>query len=225
MDKIDYKFEQDPGFIEELENHSEITSKKEIVSLAKTGSRVGLYLLTRNNLEAVYHEALNPLTREEVAIEMLAELLICPILDIRERAFNLLKKIQPSTISDKLSSENVDDGLKGLIIEMIIAEKDVPLNILVELLQNKSLDSQLEDKLVGYINDIRQRVADTTQKVLSLAIEIKDLQEKSHNKFRLIENFFRQLQSFGTNYPANPKALQDLKLDIEMAFNTLRDAK
>jgi hypothetical protein len=95
MDKIDYKFEQDPGFIEELENHSEITSKKEIVSLAKTGSRVGLYLLTRNNLEAVYHEALNPLTREEVAIEMLAELLICPILDIRERAFNLLKKFSP----------------------------------------------------------------------------------------------------------------------------------
>lgn len=225
MVKISFTLEEQKEFWNDLNSFPEEISKKELSDMARKGNMVAGYLLMKNHLEAIFREAMNPLTQEEIAIEMLGELLTAPINDIRKKAFDLLKKIQPDKISEKLNDEKLDKGLKEKILDMIFTEDEMPLNILVELIRIKSLDTDLRDKLINQVINVRKRIEKITGSVLKLQGDISQLQEEMNEKFHTIEYYFQQLAIYGDDFPANPKVLQDLKLDIEMAYESLKETK
>jgi regulator of replication initiation timing len=225
MVKISFTLEEQQEFWNELNNFPEKISKKELSEMAKNGNMIAGYLLMKNHLEAIFNEAMNPLTREEIAIEMLGELLISPIFEIRKKAFDLLKKIQPEKISEKLNDERFDAELKGKVLEMIFSDNEMPLNILIELLTVKNLEDNISQKLVEYLQGIRKQVGDITEEAIKLQAEMKGLKERLDERIHTIESFFNQIARYGENYPANPKVLQDLKLDIEMAYSSLKESK
>ena len=50
-------------------------------------------------------------------------------------------------------------------------------------------------------------------------------QSQLNERFNTIDSYHSQIARYGANYPANPKVLQDLKLDIELAFGSLKESK
>jgi len=225
MVKISFTLEEQQEFWKELNDFPETITKKELSEMAKKGNMVAGYLLMKNHLEAIFNEAMNPLTREEIAIEMLGELLISPIHDIRKKAFDLLKKIQPEKISEKLNDERFESNLKAKVLEMIFSEDEMPLNILIELLRVKGLDKSIKQQLVDHVKKIRQQVEEITQSVITLQNDLRATQSQLNERFNTIDSYHSQIARYGANYPANPKVLQDLKLDIEMAYGSLKESK
>lgn len=225
MVNISFTLEEKQEFWSDLNSFPEEISKKKLSSMAKEGNMVAGYLLMKNHLEAIFREAMNPLTKEEIAIEMLGELLIAPIHDIRRKAFDLLKKIQPDKISEKLNDEKLEKALKDKILDMIFSQEEMPLNILIELLRIKNLNTDLRDKLINLVVNVRQQIEKITETVITMQNDIDKLQDNLNEKFNTIEHYYQQLAVYGADFPANPKVLQDLKLDIEMAYETLKEAK
>jgi SMC interacting uncharacterized protein involved in chromosome segregation len=101
----------------------------------------------------------------------------------------------------------------------------MPLNILVELLRIRNLNTDLRDKLINLVVNIRGQIVNITESVIKLQSEIDKLQDGLNEKFNIIEHYYQQLAVYGSDFPANPKVLQDLKLDIEMAYETLKETK
>lgn len=225
MVNISFTLEEKQEFWADLKKFPDETSKKKLSRMAKDGNIVAGYLLMKNHLEAIFREAMNPLTKEEIAIEMLGELLIAPIHDIRKKAFDLLKKIQPDKISEKLNDEKLNKDLKDKILDMIFSQDEMPLNILVELLRIKNINTDLRDKLINLVVNVRGQIENITETVIKFQNDIDKLQDGLNEKFNIIEQYYQQLAVYGTDFPANPKVLQDLKLDIEMAYETLKETK
>ena len=101
----------------------------------------------------------------------------------------------------------------------------MPLNILIELLRVKGLDKSIKQQLVDHVKKIRQQVEDITQGVITLQSDLRATQSLLNERFNTIDSYHSQIARYGANYPANPKVLQDLKLDIEMAYGSLKESK
>ncbi len=132
---------------------------------------------------------------------------------------------QPDKISEKLNDERFDAELKGKVLEMIFADNEMPLNILIELLTVKDLEKEIEDKLVEHVKKVRQQVSHIAEEAMKLQTELRSLKETLDERMHTIENYHQQISRYGEKYPANPKVLQDLKLDIEMAYSSLKESK
>ena len=89
----------------------------------------------------------------------------------------------------------------------------------------KSLDKSIKQKLVDHVKKIRQQVEDITQSVIALQNDLRATQSQLNERFNTIDSYHSQIARYGANYPAKHKVLQDLKLDIELAFGSLKESK
>jgi regulator of replication initiation timing len=222
MLSISYTTEKDERFQRELAAYPRDLSNKQLADRARQSDQIAAYLLLSNHLEGIFYEAMNPLTREEVAVEMLGELLSAPIERMRRKAFLLLLKIAPDKIRDAFCDETKSQAEMVVLTDLLGATEEVPLRIMVDLVSSIELEQNARSALLKRIENIRKEVSELTKKTVIWKKEMQHLREQLDAESERITFLHEQIKSFGHNYPANPKQLQDLKLDIEMAYSSLQ---
>ena len=119
-------------------------TKPVLVQMAKEGNANAVTILSELNLRGILEEAKNPDTKEEVATEMLARLVICNIPVIRRRAIHLLLKINADKLIEVLSDKGLTPATRNEIFIDVISDEETSLRVMLRLLRhgNSQLTAQ-----------------------------------------------------------------------------------
>jgi hypothetical protein len=197
-------------------------SKKELVRLAEAGNEYAKYALTELNLKSILEEAKSPTTREEIAIEMLARLSVSEIEHIRQKAIKLLIKVHPIRFIEVVEELKNKPEVRQTVLSEAIIDDDIPLKMLLNILKDKMLPDPLFNKIVDRIDGIRKVVEENASEIVNLNYTIEEINRNKKKKFKIIERFYKELQESKDDLPLNIKQAQDLKIDIELAYQSLK---
>lgn len=203
-----------------LKNHK--ISKPILFKLAKDGNSNASYVLSELNLRGILEEAKNPDTREEVATEMLARLVVCPVPSIRRRAIHLLLKINPEKFSEVINERNLSPNLKNEIFSDVIADEEAGLRIMLRMLKNPGTPQDIKDKVIAKIGRIRKMIEENSAQIIDWNHRIEDLEKRKRIKFHMVEKYYAEVQQSLDEFKNLPNFVMDLKFDVDLAFENLK---
>ena len=199
-------------------------SKAALVKLAREGHSNASAVLAELNLRGILEEAKNPDTKEEVATEMLARLVVCHVPTIRRRATHLLLKLNSEKLMEVLVEKSVSSDLRNIIFSDIVGDDEVYLRVLLRILRNPSASQEVRDKIVQRILRIRKLIEENSAQIIDWNHRIEDLQKRKKIKFQTIQKFHREVNESLVEFQTIPSFIMDLKFDVELAFENLKDS-
>lgn len=196
-------------------------SKKKLVELAKQGDQDAEIQLLEMNQLGILAEAKNPDTSEEIAIEMLAELSISPIDNVRQKAIALLLKLVPEKITEKLLEQDVSFDSKENILRTLLDSSSIDVFLLLSLYEAEDFPEELKNQIIEKINGIRKSVEKNAVEIMKIQNQADELEELKLEKFKIINDLYHSVGRLDQMNVKN-KIFHDFKLDVELSYQSLK---
>jgi hypothetical protein len=193
-----------------------------LVHLSKEGNSHASYVLTELNLRGILEEAKNPDTKEEIATEMLARLVICHVANVRRRAIHILLKINADKVMEVLSDKGLTPNLRNDIFSDIIGDEETSLRVMLRMLRNTATPQEIKERVVSKIGRIRKIIEENSSQIIDWNHRIEDLEKRKRIKFHTIEKYHREVLESIDEFKTIPNLVMDLKFDVELAFENLK---
>ncbi len=198
-------------------------TKPILVQLSKEGNADAVSVLSELNLRGILEEAKNPDTREEVATEMLARLVVCNVPVIRRRAIHLLLKINPDKLVEVLNDRSLTPALRNEIFLDVISDEETSLRVMLRLLRHTSTPQEVKERIITKIARIRKNIEENSSQIIDWNHRIEDLEKRKRIKFHTIEKYHREVMESLDEFKTIPNFVMDLKFDVELAFENLKN--
>lgn len=198
-------------------------TKPVLVQMAKEGNANAVTILSELNLRGILEEAKNPDTKEEVATEMLARLVICNIPVIRRRAIHLLLKINADKLIEVLSDKGLTPATRNEIFIDVISDEETSLRVMLRLLRHGSTPQEVKEKIISKIARIRKNIEENSSQIIDWNHRIDDLEKRKRIKFHAIEKYHKEVMESLDEFKTIPNFVMDLKFDVELAFENLKN--
>lgn len=199
-------------------------TKPILVQLAKEGNANAVAVLSELNLRGILEEAKNPDTKEEVATEMLARLVICNVPVIRRRAIHLLLKINSEKLIEVLNDKGLTPNTRNDIYLDVISDEETSLRVMLRLLRNTATPQDVKERIVTKIARIRKNIEENSSQIIDWNHRIEDLEKRKRIKFHTIEKYHREVMESLDEFKTIPNFVMDLKFDVELAFENLKNS-
>lgn len=190
--------------------------------LAKEGHPQASAVLTELNLRAILEEAKNPDTKEEVATEMLAKLVVCNVPSVRRRAIHILLRVNPDKLVEVLGDAALLPHLKKEIYGDVITNEETSLRILLRILRNTATPPEAKDQIMQRLMRIRKIIEENSSQIIEWNHRIDDLEKRKRIKFHTIEKYMQEVKESLDEFKTIPNIVMDLKFDVEIAFENLK---
>lgn len=199
-------------------------TKPILVQLSKDGNSNAVAVLSELNLRGILEEAKNPDTKEEVATEMLARLVICNIPVIRRRAIHLLLKINSEKLIEVLNDKGLTPNTRNEIFSDVISDEETSLRVMLRLLRNTATPHEVKERIITKIARIRKNIEENSSQIIDWNHRIEDLEKRKRIKFHTIEKYHREVMESLDEFKTIPNFVMDLKFDVELAFENLKNS-
>ncbi len=190
--------------------------------LAKEGNSDASAVLTELNLRAILEEAKNPDTKEEVATEMLAKVVLCNVPSVRKRAIHILLKVNPDKLFEVLGDISLMPTLRMEIYNRILEDEELSLRSMLRMLRHLATPSEVKDKIMQRIMRIRKMIEENSSQIIEWNHRIDDLEKRKRIKFHNIEQYYEEVKSSIDEFKTIPNIVMDLKFDVEIAYENLK---
>lgn len=198
-------------------------SRPVLVQMAKQGNTHASYVLSELNLRGILEEAKNPDTKEEVAVEMLARLVLCNVPVIRRRAIHILLKVSSDKLIEVLNDKALPPNLRNEIFTDVVSDEETSLRVMLRLLRNTATPQDVKEKIVTRIARIRKIVEENSSQIIDWNHRIDDLEKRKRIKFHTIEKYHKEVMESIDEFKTIPNFVMDLKFDVELAFENLKN--
>lgn len=198
-------------------------SRPILVQMAKQGNTHASYVLSELNLRGILEEAKNPDTKEEVAVEMLARLVLCNVPVIRRRAIHILLKVSADKLIEVLNDKALPPNLRNEIFTDVVSDEETSLRVMLRLLRNTATPQDVKEKIVARIARIRKIVEENSSQIIDWNHRIDDLEKRKRIKFHTIEKYHKEVMESIDEFKTIPNFVMDLKFDVELAFENLKN--
>ncbi|MBL7958775.1 hypothetical protein JNL27_00910 [bacterium] len=199
-------------------------TKPVLVQLAKEGVSNAVAVLSELNLRGILEEAKNPDTKEEIATEMLARLVICNVPVIRRRAIHLLLKINSEKLIEVLNDKGLTPNTRSDIFSDVISDEETSLRVMLRLLRNTATPHDVKERIITKIARIRKNIEENSSQIIDWNHRIEDLEKRKRIKFHTIEKYHREVMESLDEFKTIPNFVMDLKFDVELAFENLKNS-
>lgn len=193
-----------------------------LFQLAKEGNTDANAVLTELNLRAILEEAKNPDTKEEVATEMLAKVVVCNVPSMRKRAIHILLKVNPDKLLEVLGDISLLPSLRMEIYNRVLEDDEMSLRLMLRLLRHLATPPEVKDKIMQRIMRIRKMIEENSSQIIEWNHRIEDLEKRKRIKFHNIEQFYHEVRESLDEFKTIPNIVMDLKFDVEIAYENLK---